>query len=601
MVNSSIVPDGVEIRQKLANVRQKNGDIYVYERRYYYDSSRHKNIDVGRTLLYKIVQGIKQDTRPKAPAGSRRVTSSEASSLQPPHEEAKDAFHAGKFRVGAIELCDFIGKQSGIDQALLDITDPGIAQKIISIARYWTCTAGHTLPLIQEWQLVHKLPYQGFISEDVYSNLFETIGLDSNMVQQYFRKRVEWTDCELVIAYDSSPISTYSENIGYATFGYDHDNGDQLPQISVIVLYSITNRQPIAYSRAAGNTPDVITVLNALIQLEALGVKVSRIITDCGYYSQDNVAEMLMRKMHFQTRVKINLSWVKKAIDDNYRKIGLPSSYVDDEQTVSGICIPLTQTHTWTCRKENQIQGHTVGDEVKLERKLNLIVLQDSVRKQKLDTSIRKLAKYLIERLNAGEAADKLSEPEKKFLHRYIRKTSTKDGYVYHMNNHAIQRACRYHGLTPFLLDNESNPVNCWNNMRLRERVEEGFGNLKGRIDGKNTRSKSENSYDGRLFVEFVTMGYEDWAHERIRLVKNHIQAFLQNPPEGTEEETKRVYRSLRQWLHDTSLERIMYWFDLKELTVIDRPDEKQSKIFSANTKRDNLFVQLFTDVKLGE
>ncbi len=606
-MDSNTEPKAVEIQRELktceARVTQGNGNIYVYTRTYYYDERLHKNVDVSRKLEYKIVNGVKQPTRPKASSGSKSCKKNDGCT------EENDSISVEYNRVGANELCDFIGKKSGIDQDLFDVfSDVGMSQKAISIARFWLCTGGHSLPFIQEWQLNHKLPYKDGITEDIYHKLFEDIGLDFKTVQKYFKKRIEWCDCALLVACDSSPISTYSVNIGYATFGYDHDNGDNLPQISVVILYAISKRQPIAYARVPGNTPDAITVVNAIVQLQALGVAIWRIITDCGYYHENNVAEFLMRGIHFQTRVKDNLKWVRKLVDENYRKLGRPSSFCDNKSIISGITVPVERTWTWTCTTENKIDGYQIGDEVQITKPLYLVILQDTERKTKLDQSLRTLAADLIERLNNGVEVKALDSAETRFMNKFLLRqiTSTPGVYAYRMNNSTIQRQCRYHGITTLLLDdvedeipNRTIAAYGFSNMVLRERVEECFRKLKGQVDGNRTRVESDQVFDGRLFVEFVALGYEDYAYERLRIVKQHVNHFVSNYPKGTDAEVLRVYRSLKQWLHDMSLERIMYWFDLKEETIINFKG-KEHKMYTSSVKRDKLFVTLFMDETLS-
>lgn len=68
---------------------------------------------------------------------------------------------------------------------------------------------------------------------------------------------------------------------------------DGLKTIKLLTLYSIDSRQPIALTKQPGNLPDVISVINAIKQLSALGVNAREVITDNGYYSEQNLSELL--------------------------------------------------------------------------------------------------------------------------------------------------------------------------------------------------------------------------------------------------------------------------------------------------------------------
>ena len=85
--------------------------------------------------------------------------------------------------------------------------------------------------------------------------------------------------------------------------------------------------QPIAFSREPGNLSDAASVMKAVKQLEALGVKVCELVMDNGYYSFDNVGELLYHRFNVTILVKTGLNWVKDAIDDHYSEFGKPSTY----------------------------------------------------------------------------------------------------------------------------------------------------------------------------------------------------------------------------------------------------------------------------------
>ncbi len=93
--------------------------------------------------------------------------------------------------------------------------------------------------------------------------------------------------------------------------------GDGLRTIKYLSLYSINTRQPIAYTKLPGNLPDVVTVKNAITQMNALGLKTTELVTDNGYHSQQNLSELLMAGFDFLTLVKTSLVWVRDEIDSH--------------------------------------------------------------------------------------------------------------------------------------------------------------------------------------------------------------------------------------------------------------------------------------------
>ena len=130
-----------------------------------------------------------------------------------------------------------------------------------------------------------------------------------------------------VIAYDSTTQSTYSENLHEARQGFNKD-GDGLNTIKLLTLYSVKDREPIAFAKQPGNIPDVISTSNAITQLESLGIPRPLVVTDNGYYSQANMAEFAIRNQKFLTLVDTDVSWVREVID----------SLEDELDGADGVC-----------------------------------------------------------------------------------------------------------------------------------------------------------------------------------------------------------------------------------------------------------------------
>ncbi len=68
-----------------------------------------------------------------------------------------------------------------------------------------------------------------------------------------------------------------------------------LNTIKLLTLYSVKDREPVAFAKQPGNIPDVISIENTLAQLKCLNLEKPLIVTDNGYYSQDNMMEFAWR------------------------------------------------------------------------------------------------------------------------------------------------------------------------------------------------------------------------------------------------------------------------------------------------------------------
>ena len=100
---------------------QKNGDVYVYERTLQYNPEKGYTEQLSSKLLGKIPAGG-SEMKPTRPRGGSVV-----------RDTANP--HATRKTIGAMDILEWVGHESGIDDDLLASADRGTAQKILSVAR----------------------------------------------------------------------------------------------------------------------------------------------------------------------------------------------------------------------------------------------------------------------------------------------------------------------------------------------------------------------------------------------------------------------------------------------------------------------------------
>jgi hypothetical protein len=355
-----------EIVTRTIRQRQKNGDIYVIERKTQYDPEKKYNVVLSSKIIGKIPLGQNQvvPTRPKRPSGKK------VSNLPAPF------LNASRMRVGMMDIIDHIGKASGIDEAIYANTDLGTAQKILSLARYLLATDGQSLPGITAWQYSHPIPYEDGISEDVYHDLFTSVGRDESLMQSFFASRLQGSEGEPVLAYDSTTVSTYSQQLPEARYGFNKEH-DGLETVKLLSLYSIETRQPVAFTKQPGNQPDVITIENALKQLQILSIGNAEIVTDNGYYSEKNLAELLYAHFDFITLAKTNLNWIKPELNARLDEFRSTSSACPFDTNTHGITVMLMQEFSRARKYGSRKKDLKEGDEETFRRRIYLIKVGD--------------------------------------------------------------------------------------------------------------------------------------------------------------------------------------------------------------------------------
>ena len=567
-------PSG-EIKTKIVPVHQKNGDIYLMERQIQYDPVKKYNKVLSSKLVSKIPKGEKNPvpTRPKAAKGQK-------SDVKP------GKLSASRVRVGMMDIVDHIGSVSGIDAAVYASTDLGTAQKIISIARYLFASNGQTLPGIQTWQFTHPLPYVSGISEDVYHDLFNRIGLDESLQQNFFRERCSLLEGNDAIAYDSTTVSTYSENQIDARYGFNKSH-DGLKTIKLLTLYSINSRQPIAFTKQPGNLPDVTAIENALNQLGALGVTDAEIVTDNGYYSEPNLSEMLQRGFDFVTLAKTSLKWIRPEIDKHMEDLGTIHSVCPFNITTHGITVMLMHEFDKVRKYASHKTGAEKGSTETFKRRIYLHIYFNATRQSEDRVAFENDLYELKTLIENGTPVNELPESSQNKVKKYMNLRTWGNKTTVTFKDKACRDAYKYHGYFCIVSNKEKDCFEALRKYRSRETIESFFESDKQRADGTRTRVWGSDTLRGRMFVQFVSLCYYEYFSNQLRLMKSSLG--MRGGDTTTQHELE-VEDKLKSWMNNTPVYLQLQWFDTVEEVKIS--SELRSKRWNTEvTERDRLYL----------
>lgn len=569
-------PSG-EIKTKIIHQAQKNGDIYVLERKTIYDPEKKYNKVLSTKLISKIPKGENTPvlTRPKR--GKNDGLARNAGNIS-----------AKRTHVGMMDIIGHIGSVSGIDDAVYASADIGTAQKIISLARYLLATNGQSLPGIQTWQYNHPLPYEDGISEDIYHNLFVQVGLDESLQQNFFRKRCESLSATDALAYDSSTISVYSENQNEARYGFNKAH-DGLKTIKLLTLYSIDSRQPVAFTKQPGNLPDVTSVTNAIKQLSALGVNTAEIITDNGYYSEHNLSELLLAGFDFITLAKTSIKWIRPEIDKQMEALDDFRSLCPFDHTTHGVSVLLMHDFERTRKYASHKTGAEKGSVETFSRRIYLNIYFNHSRQNADKIALENDLFELKTLLEGGTPIDELSPTAQEKARKYftLRKRGNKVAVV--ADNKAIQEANKYHGYFVLVSNKERDPFECLRKYRKRETIESFFEAEKQHADGTRARVWYTDTLRGRMFVQFVALCYYEYFSEEIRKLKKILESEISSGRLGSSE--LKTAKKLSSWVNNTPLYLQLQWFDAVERVEIS--SKLRSRRWNTEvTACDSLYLQ---------
>lgn len=555
---------------------QKNGDIYVYERTSVYDPEKRYYKSVSSKLIGKIPAGTTEmtSTRPRKKSSSNIVGS------QPITASAK--------LVGLTDILDWIGRTSGIDDAVYNCTDKGTAQKIISIARYWMANPGRAIPEIEEWQIDHVLPYEEGISSDICYQLMKDVGQTPSIAQNYFASRAAASPSKASVALDSSTIYSYSEHLNDVRYGYNKDRNG-LPTIKLMTLYCIETRQPIAFTRQPGNIPDVISVENALKQLSIFGMNRPMIVMDNGFYSEDNIFGLIRNHIKFLMKGDLDAKWIHPELNKCRNTIKTPSNESPDFPGIFGTTVPIE--HEFTRERKYTRAGVEKGEILHEKHRLYLHFFYDSARAELTRTELMRSIRAVMSQLSSGVDTSLLSPMDQTIMDKYIVAHRHGDKLTFSLNDEAIIKAGEDYGYIVLVANKKLTAAEALTEYRLREKTEEGFRLDKGVNDAHSTRSKTGASLEGRLFCQFVAYGYEEYFAKALKDLKSRL-AVKNGDHDHDLKQSLKDEESLRKWIDKMSVAKLLNWFDaVQETTVATAYGKRRWR--TESIERDKLFLRL--------
>ena len=585
-----------EIHTCLDKVHKKNGDVYVYEKNYYYNPENKKMVTVSRHLIGKIEKGSSEivNTRPKRnnkfqdnkktskPNVDKQNQKKAESEDNAAAENAED-LKARKQRVGMMDIIDHIGKESGIDDIIYKNIDAGTAQKIISVARYLFASDGGPISGVFLWQLTHPIPYVEGLSEDICHDLFVELGTgqgdSETLKQRLFKYLYEISDNDedgeltnkIILAYDSTFISTYGKLISDRRYAFDKDK-DGLEKIKLLMLYRIEAFLPTIYTKGPANIPDVVQIKNCIKQISALKLKDIILVTDCGYSSEENIGEMIVERIHFITKIsKDNHKWVMdevKKVREGIRSIANECPF---EVRTYGVTVEVEHNFFRIRKYGSKKKGLKAGEKEYVYKKVYLHIYFSSSRKERDENDLDHRVRELRKQLEDGVEYELMDTVSKKYIDKFITISVNKDGtkrYSYNLKN--IEEENKYHGFYVLVSDTIKDRWKVLKIYRKREHVEDCFESWKNHDGGDRTRVWYSDTLDGRMFCQFIAQCYRDYFTNKIRKIKKLLG--VKNG--DTRHDLKKNLQTelkLRTWLSNVSIHDILIWFDVVEEYTVSR------------------------------
>ncbi len=460
---------------------KKTGVIYAYESVSYWDKDK-KQSRAKRTCIGRVdsqTQEIIPTRKRHMPIDGRRVKRGPV-----PITWTARCFY------GATYLFDRIGEDTGVTEDL-KACFPEIYRQILSIAYYLILEDKTPLSRFPRWGAIHWHPYGAAIASQRSSELFASITEEG--MQRFFRlqgkRRVE----REYLAYDSTSVSSYSKCLRQVRYGHNKDH-EPLAQINLTLLFGQQSRLPFYFRKLAGNIPDVKTLRKLLADMNTLGYERIKVVLDRGFFSADNINDMYRHHMKFLIAAKRSLKLVQTHLASVREKMRTWTHYNQTYQLYT-CSLPVT----WDYTQDRPYRGDTI----KADRRMYLHLYFSPERALEDEKAFNRRLSDWQEELESGQ---RHPDHEKQYAKYFEVKSTPARGTKVMAREDALTEAKRNYGYFALLSNEIKDAVEALSIYRNKDLVEKAFDNLKERLNLRRVAVSSEQSLDGKLFVQFIAL-----------------------------------------------------------------------------------------------
>lgn len=481
---------------------KRSGITYAYRSVSYWDKEK-KQSRAKRTLIGR----VDKETGEIVPTDGRNRKKKEGTAPVIRGTKAAERLHHSFY--GATYLLDTIGEKLGITHDLKQCF-PDTYRQILSIAYYLILEDSTPLYRFEKWGILHKHPYGNTITSQRSSELFASITEGSK--QRFFnlqgKRRVEkefW-------AYDTTTLSSYSETLRQVQYGRNKEH-DRLPQLNLALVFGQESNLPFYYRKLAGNIPDSKTLRHLLEDLNILGYSRVKLVMDRGFYSKDNINSLFQNHVKFLVSAKISLKFIRKELDEIYDTFRSFEHYSEDHELYC-----RTVRTTWDYSQKRPYKGDTLQESRRLYIHYYYNIDQAAEDEKTFDRRLIILKQEL-------ESGKRDPEHEKLYQQYFIVRSTPKRGTQVTVRDEIVSKAKRYYGFFVLITNEKMDAITALELYRNKDVVEKAFGNLKERLNMRRALVSSEQSLDGKLFVQFVALIYLSYIKKQMQekgLLRNY-------------------------------------------------------------------------------
>lgn len=383
---------------------------------------------------------------------------------------------------GVFYLLNEITRQIGLTDVLIKVL-PSVWKDVLNLA-FYIVASGEPALYCEDW--LHKSECYSCreLSSQRISELLVTISQGERM--DFYERWGEYRCENEYVALDITSISTYSELINDAEWGYNRDK-EQLPQINVCMLLGEKSRLPVYQVVYNGSLKDVSTLKNTLRTAVDINLDNLSVVMDKGFASTKNINTMLSgaSAVRFLIAIPFTMSFAKRQVGSVSKDIDC----FDNTITVgSDVLRGITKRRAWN--SEHDVFVHVyLNPEAALQAKNRLYA-----RVQKLVDQVKRNPE---KHLNNTDV-------KRYLIARKSEKNET--GYTVNIRYEVLSDELANAGWLVIISSHIDNAKEAIQIYRDKDVVEKGFLRLKNCLDLARLRVHSDNAMQSKIFIGFIAL-----------------------------------------------------------------------------------------------
>ena len=386
--------------------------------------------------------------------------------------------------VGLTWAAETIAEESKVLESLVEVFGKEMARDLLHLAIYKLDT-GSSMAAFEDWCSGVYLKNSKLLTDQRISEILAKVSVQD--FEKFFLKRHKaklQEDRKLSYALDNTSISTYSETIEDAEYGYAKRD-PHLKQINYTFVCDQEDGEIIFAHTYQGSISDVVALQEIIYRMRRAEFALENVtlVSDRGYSSLMNIQKMLDLEMKFVQGVRLTEDVIKSKFD-TYRDSLRDVSFYD---SATGVFARTT--------KEPWLQNISNGT---LNRDVYVHLYRfPGVDEAEMASLVKNADQILKLKADGKEVPPELWQSYKRFV-KQIKNTNGEATWV--RDNEAIKNAVKYAGTFVIRTNSIDDPFEALRVYRLRGTVEQAFNQFKNWVDGDRLRC-TQSSYIGKLFV----------------------------------------------------------------------------------------------------